>query len=336
MSARQVSVMIALKRMALQSAACLLLGFVGSGTDVLAASRADGSAGSSRDDALVASTFSCSANPETDRREPATFEVRLGEAPALLRMPSHVTMPPIVLWHGFGPPASEQALLEALPLDDVPAIKVYLGLPLFGKRAPPGGMDEIARRQSSDYGALLFEPAVMGAARELAIVRDELQRRGCLRTGQEIGLLGFSAGGAAVLFALAERTVPVRTAITLNAPIGLASSIEALERVTKQAYVWTPHTRGLATMTDSIRRAPDIAAGDPPPALMLWHGSADRIIATRNAALLHETLAPLYAATGHPERLKLTLAPEGAHDITSPASLRELRVAVGDWFNAHR
>lgn len=316
-----------MRSVVMRCAASLLLAFAGA--DVLASSGADGR------DALVASTFSCSAELQTDRREPATFEVRLGETPALLRVPSRVTMPPIVLWHGFGPPASEQALLEVLPLDDVPAVKVYLGLPLFGKRAPPGGMDEIARRQSSDYGALLFEPAVIGAARELAAVRNELQRMGCLHSGQQIGLLGFSAGGAAVLFALAERSVPVRAAVTLNAPIGLASSIEALERVTKQTYAWTPHTRELANMTDSVRRAPDIAAGTPPTALMLWHGSADRIIATRNAAQLHQALAPLYAVAGHPERLRLTLAAEGAHDIASPTSLRELRFAVASWFNSH-
>src|SRR5262245_48723545 len=50
---------------------------------------------------------------------------RLAGVPAVLRIPRKVTRPPIVLWHGFGPPASEQALMDALPLDDVPAVKVY-------------------------------------------------------------------------------------------------------------------------------------------------------------------------------------------------------------------
>ena len=61
----------------------------------------------------------------------------LAGVPAILRIPAQAQKPPIVLWHGFGPPASEQALMQALPLDEVPAVKVYLGLPLFGKRAPP-------------------------------------------------------------------------------------------------------------------------------------------------------------------------------------------------------
>jgi predicted esterase len=279
--------------------------------------------------------FSCPANLEPGRVEPQTVAVTLGETPALLRIPPRISMPPIVLWHGFGPPTSERALLGALPLDDVAAIKVYLGLPLFGKRAPPGGMDEIARRQSVDYGALLFEPAVIGAARELATALDQLERRGCMHEDEPIGLLGFSAGGAAVLFALAERVVPVRAAVTLNAPIGLASSIEALERVTKRTYSWSSHTRELAVATDSVRRAPEIAAGDPPTALLLWHGAADRVIATRESTRLHQALLPIYAAAGHPERLELLLAADGAHDITNPASLSELRQAVAAWFNAH-
>jgi dienelactone hydrolase len=286
-------------------------------------------------DAASAVDFSCAANLEPGRAEPRTIEATLGVTPALLRIPTRISMPPILLWHGFGRPASERALLEALPLDDVAAIKVYLGLPLFGKRAPSGGMDEIARRQSVDYGALLFEPAVIGAGRELAAVLDELKRRGCMHEDEPIGLLGFSAGGAAVLFALAERVVPVRAAVTLNAPIGLASSIEALERATKRAYSWSAHTRELAVQSDAIRRAPEIAAGDPPTALLLWHGAADRVIATRESTRLHQALLPIYAAAGHPERLKLLLAPEGAHDITNPALASELRLAVAAWFNAH-
>jgi hypothetical protein len=60
----------------------------------------------------------------------------LAGVPAIVRVPPSITKPPVILWHGFGPPASESALMEALPLDEVPAVKVYLGLPLFGARTP--------------------------------------------------------------------------------------------------------------------------------------------------------------------------------------------------------
>ena len=77
-----------------------------------------------------------------------TVATSLNGVPALVRIPRRIERAPIILWHGFGPPASERALMEALPLDDVAAIKVYTGLPLFGQRAPEGGMQELARRQS--------------------------------------------------------------------------------------------------------------------------------------------------------------------------------------------
>src|SRR5918993_3678491 len=138
-----------------------------------------------------------------------TTKTRLAAVPALLRIPPKVTRPPILLWHGFGSPASERQLMEALPLDDVPAIKVYLGLPQFGARERPDGRDDMTRRQSEDLGRLVFEPVVVGAAQELPSVVTALQQLGCLRSGDKVSLFGFSAGGAAALIALAEQKVPV-------------------------------------------------------------------------------------------------------------------------------
>lgn len=104
--------------------------------------------------------------------------------------------------------------MNALPLDDVPAVKVYLGLPLFGSRAPPGGIKELGRRQAEDFAMLLFKPVVVGAADELPSVVAALRQRGCLAAGQPVGLMGFSAGGAAVLVALMRarlRSAPRRS-----------------------------------------------------------------------------------------------------------------------------
>lgn len=291
--------------------------------------------GRATDDATQPSELSCATPHTSSSGEPFTVKIHLGEVPALVRVPARINKPPILLWHGFGPPSSSEALMEALPLDEVSALKVYLTLPLFGERAPEGGMEEIARRQTQDYGLLLFEPAVIGAARELAGIVEDLEHRKCLHPGEGIGLLGFSAGGAAVFFALAQRAVPVSAAVTLNAPIGLSASIEALERATKRTYEWTPRSRDLAKMTDAVLRAHDIAAGDPPVALLLWHGAADRLIATRETERLHQTLAPLYSAAGHPERLQLTLAAEAAHNFTDPQVLGDVRRSVASWFDAH-
>ena len=121
------------------------------------------------------------------RSETTTIETRLAAVPALLRIPPKVTRPPILLWHGFGPPESERQLMEAMPLDDVPAIKVYLGLPQFGAREQPDGREDMIRRQSEDLGRLVFEPVVVGAAQELPSVVTALQQLGCLRARRQGG-----------------------------------------------------------------------------------------------------------------------------------------------------
>jgi hypothetical protein len=114
-----------------------------------------------------AHSFRCSDS--ASRTQMTIVDTTLAGVPATLRVPESVSRPPVVLWHGFGPPDSERALMEALPLDDVPAIKVYLGLPLFGARMPAEGMREVVRRQNEDMATLVFQPTSM---RVLALTAD--------------------------------------------------------------------------------------------------------------------------------------------------------------------
>ena len=264
---------------------------------------------------------------------PAVVTTTLGATPALVRVPSRVTKPPIILWHGFGPPDSERALMNALPLDDVPAVKVYLGLPMFGAPALPDG--ELARRQKEDLGALVFEPVVMGGANELPSVVRALEQRGCMRSGAAIGLFGFSAGGAAVLYALAEADVRIGAAVTLNASTGLSASVDAYERVTKESYQWSDATRRLAQRSDAVSRAKEIAAGDPPPALLIVHGAEDAMLTPSVAITLHEALQPRYAEAKASGRLQLDVMPGLAHAWIDTGNVETLRSSIAAWFHTH-
>lgn len=269
--------------------------------------------------------------PNDSRHEIVTVETRLASVPALLRVPQKITRPPIVLWHGFGPPASERALMEALPLDDVPAIKIYLGLPQFGAREPPGGREDMVRRQTEDLGRLVFEPIVVGAAQELPSVVTALQQLSCLRDRDKIGLFGFSAGGAAALFALAEGKVPIETAVIVNASTGLSASVQAYEQATKKQYTWSEHTRELARRTDAIQRAADIARNRP--ALLIVHGKGDAMLSSQNAVALRDALAPYYREAHDEQRLRLTLVDGLSHGWADSEHAGELRLAIADWFN---
>jgi pimeloyl-ACP methyl ester carboxylesterase len=265
------------------------------------------------------------------RSEVTTVETRLASVPALLRFPPTVTKPPILLWHGFGPPASERALMEALPLDDVPAVKVYLGLPQFGTREKPGGREDMIRRQAEDLGRLVFEPVVVGAAEELPSVITALEQLSCIRARDKVGLFGFSAGGAAALFALAERKVPIDAVVVVNASTGLTASVQAYQRATKQRYKWSDYTRELARRTDAVQRAADIARDRP--ALLIVQGNDDAMLATRNAVDLRSALAPYYAKSRDGRRLQLSLVEGLSHGWVDSPHADEVRRSIAGWFN---
>lgn len=273
----------------------------------------------------------CPGSDES-RSEITTIETRLAAVPALVRIPRKVTRPPILLWHGFGPPESERELMEALSLDDVPAIKVYLGLPQFGAREQPNGREDMIRRQNEDLGRLVFEPVVVGAAQELPSVVTALQQLGCLRSGDKVSLFGFSAGGAAALFALAEKKVPVRAAVVVNASTGLTASVHAYERATKRQYKWSDYTRELARRTDAVQRAGDIARDRP--ALLIVHGNDDTMLTSKDVLALRDALAPYYEKTRDAQRLRLQLVDGLAHGWADSGHADELRRSIAQWFNA--
>ena len=56
--------------------------------------------------------------------------------------------PLVLTWHLMSPPCTEQAMAAAVPMTGLQAWKVYLGLPMFGKRVPEGGPEEFFRLAS--------------------------------------------------------------------------------------------------------------------------------------------------------------------------------------------
>lgn len=275
----------------------------------------------------VADTHSgCEA---ASRTAPTVMQTTLNGVPAILRIPSHIDMAPIILWHGFGPPASESAMMEALPLDEVDAVKVYLGLPLFGARAPADGMKELARRQSEDVGLEVFKPVVAGAADELSNVVAALVEHGCMKAGSAVRLVGFSAGGAAALYALSQGRVQIDAAVLLNPSTGLSDSVQAYEKATRQAYAWSPASRELAHQTDAAAHAADIARHRP--ALLFLQGANDAVLDGKAVTALCAELKPLYG--DQPSRLQCRQLAGMSHQwAADPASLAMVRKAVGAWF----
>jgi fermentation-respiration switch protein FrsA (DUF1100 family) len=108
-----------------------------------------------------------------------------------------------------------------------------------------------------------------------------------------------------------------------------------MERATKRQYVWTESARQLAESSDSTRRAAEIASGDPPRALLLFHGAEDTVVAPSSAVSLRDALQPYYQRSGNDQRLKLVIASGVSHNWTDPRPLQQLRASVADWFNRY-
>lgn len=263
------------------------------------------------------------------RTVPTVTHTTINGVPAILRIPTHTSKAPIILWHGFGPPASESAMMEALPLDEVDAVKVYLGLPLFGARAPADGMKELARRQSEDVGLEVFKPVVAGAADELPNVVAALVEHGCMKAGSAVRLVGFSAGGAAALYALSQGKVKIAAAVLLNPSTGLSDSVQAYEKATKQTYTWSPASRELAQQTDAAAHTADIARHRP--ALLFLQGANDAVLDGKAVSALCADLTPFYGDQS--SRLQCRQLVGMSHQwAADPSSLAMVRKAVGAWF----
>ncbi len=271
--------------------------------------------------------------------------------PVLLRRPSlparqasREPTPLVVLWHGLGPPSSPRALAEALPLDDLPAWKAYPCLPLLAGRLPAGGVAEVLKRQQEDFVLEMLLPVVAGAAAELPRIVEAVATHTGARTEKGIGLFGFSAGAAAALLALAERRLAVAAAAVLGVARDLDAAVAAFERYFGQRYRWRKESEALRPRLDFEARAGEIAAGDPPPALLLLHGEEDEMFGVEEARLLYSSLESCYRASGHFARLELNLLPELTHSFgvgresggTFPTSdAAPIEGALARWFGSY-
>jgi pimeloyl-ACP methyl ester carboxylesterase len=244
-------------------------------------------------------------------------EQRTGTAagvPYLAVPPSEGTANPglVAVLHGLDPPNSEETMAATLPLEDVPAWRVFLGLPMSGKRAPEGGPEEIMRRASEDALMNVQAPVMEQAADELPGAIDELRRQLGLEEDAKVALVGTSAGAGAILKALADSDVQV-VAVALVNPVSTArAAIEAGERVFGMEYEWTDESSAKAEELDFIQRAGEIAARDGQPAILIIQGEDDDEAFVRSSDELEQALSKEYR---NPDDVSLTKVKGLAHSL---------------------
>jgi pimeloyl-ACP methyl ester carboxylesterase len=227
-------------------------------------------------------------------------------------------------------------MAAALPLAGVPAWRAYLGLPMFGARMPAGDPEAFMRLGYEDALLKLLGPVVEQAAQELpgAIAALRQQLPGAVGP---VGLVGGSAGAAAMLLALAEGPVSVRAVALVNAAVRAADVIAAGERVFETTYRWSDAARRLADRLDFVRRARDIASRIPQPGVLLVNGEDDDPAFPASADDLYEALSARWWSPEQVERCRIPglghgLAEEpGLEPAPQTAGAAQVDEVVGAW-----
>ena len=242
----------------------------------------------------------------------------------------------ILLWHGADPPRSEEALAAVLPLPQLPCWRVYLGMPLYGRRSPEGGFDEIMRRAAQDAVTQIFHPSIHGAVDEFPQALDDIRTQLSIDRDLPLGLFGFSQGGAAALLTLARNEFPFRAAVTFGAVVDLRAVVDALAAFYSMNYEWTAERLALAESLSTAQRARDLA--DSRAALLLAVGADDPYPMREPAEALADSIqqdggtAEVAIILGIPH---VFVDPPGEQATPQGSMARAIEEVVSDWLSRY-
>jgi dienelactone hydrolase len=248
--------------------------------------------------------------------------------------------PLVIAWHLNDPPRSAAAMAAALPLAGVGAWRVYLDLPMHGRRQLPGGLEEFMRLGYQDAVLKAFEPQVSQAVDEFPAVLAALRAQLPV-TGGPIGLAGASIGALPAQLVMAGGAAQVSAAALVSPVIQLAEVVAANERRFAVSYPWSEASRAVAARFDFVARAAETAARDPQPAILLVTGAEDDPAFSRQAQRLHSELRQRYS---DPDRVSLTVIPAMGHAFAAEPGLEPapqtteaklVDAAVTGWFRRH-
>ncbi|MHA6801380.1 prolyl oligopeptidase family serine peptidase [Bounagaea algeriensis] len=235
--------------------------------------------------------------------------------------------PLIVTWHMLDAPRSDAAFAAALPMNELPAWRVHLGMPMCGARMVDGSMDaglELLRR---DPLMSVLHPFVRQATEEFPAALESLRAQLPVDDGP-VGVLGGSLGGAVALRVLAETGIPVFAGAVVNAAIRMRSIVDLFA----DDYPYDAESGRAVDSLDFIAKADVLAERAP---LLVVSGELD------HAALRADALN-LVGALG--ERSELLSVPGLAHPLAEEPGIepapqlplaREVDAGLTTWFRRH-
>lgn len=252
--------------------------------------------------------------------------------PFLARPAASADAPVILAWHLLDPPRTEVAFAAALPLTGLDAHRIYLGLPMTGRRTLPGGDEQLMALLADDpvtrVHARIHDEAVAEAQPAVAEIRELLGAA----PDAPVGMLGGSAGSSVAAAVLAAGWTGARAAVLVSPMLQLRPLIDVFSPRFGAPYHWHPEAAAAADRMDFVARAHELTAS----------GAALRVIAGADDEP-DATLAPtrdFVAATGADLQLiegvghALADSP-GAEPAPQTAAAARYDALATDWFRRH-
>ncbi|SES45801.1 alpha/beta hydrolase family protein [Actinokineospora terrae] len=248
-----------------------------------------------------------------------------GDVPFTALPPAHGGPAPlIVTWHMMDPPRSDAAFAAALPMTDVPAWRVHLGMPLCGARMVNGTTDAIVDLARQDPLMSFLHPFVEQAVDEFPAALTALRAQLTTDDGP-IGILGASLGAAVALRVLTGTDTPVRAAAIVNGAIRMRSVVDLFP-----GYSYDTHSAAAADSLDFTTNTDTITAP-----LLIITGALDHPAFQADAHHLATTLG---------DRAELHTIPDLAHPLADEPGIdpapqlpqaHEVDTHLTTWFRHH-
>jgi hypothetical protein len=226
--------------------------------------------------------------------------------------------PAVIAWHLLDAPRTERALAAALPLAALDCWRIYLGLPMTGGRALPGGIEEVMQLGYADAVRNLHSPIAEQAAAEFPAAYRELRERFDL-DAERTALVGGSAGAGVAQLVLLEQAraagITPRAMVLISPVIQLRAVVDALAVQFQFTYPWDDGSRALVDRLDFVARAGEfVAAGAPAVRIIVGaEDSPSGFLAPSQR--LYDALTGCYPDPAHVDRVEVAGM---AHPFTEP------------------
>jgi len=235
--------------------------------------------------------------------------------------------PLIVTWHMLDAPRSNAAFAAALPMTDMPAWRVHLGMPMCGARMVDGSTDAIVELSRTDPLMSYLYPFVRQATEEFPAALASIRVQLPVDDGP-IGLLGGSLGGAVALRILADTEMPVFAGAVVNGAIRMRSVVDLFPG----DYPYDAESEEVVDSLDFVAKAGVIAGRAP---LLVVSGELDHPALRADAFRLVDALG---------EGAELLPIPGLAHPLADEPGIepapqlplaREVDAGLTAWFRRH-